>query len=163
MIKRGKYFSLLRACWQHWLVFNFWEDMRKSYEKLSLSLLIQALNFLHAWFFFFFFPSRKRPSDGMRSINKMWQDLLAYWYIPAILNLGMPFKKAKMAVKTRRHCKQKVSSGNTVQDLVKRPLNSRWEEWQVSEGNSHQIWWTTQVTFLKSYKMIGKNVAILYS
>lgn len=68
-----------------------------------------------------------------------------------------------MAVKTRRHCKQKVSSGNTVQDLVKRPLNSRWEEWQVSEGNSHHIWWTTQVTFLKSYKMIGKNAAILYS
>lgn len=59
--------------------------------------------------------------------------------MPATLNLGMPFKKVKTAVKTRRHCKQKVSSGNTVQDPVKRPLNSGWEEWQVSEGNIHPV------------------------
>ena len=39
-------------------------------------------------------------------------------------HLGMPFKKVRRTVKTRRHCNQKLSSGNTVQDPSEETIES---------------------------------------
>lgn len=87
-----------------------------------------------------FFSGRKIPSYGMRSHSRC--DKAPWGISPCLqtLNLGLPLKKVRNVVKSRRPHTQKVSSGNMVRDPGEKAWSSGREELHVPEGNFHQKW-----------------------